>query len=43
MSVAKMPRLSNKSSSNGSGDANGNGKKTQEEEIEEWIAEDGTR
>lgn len=40
MSAAKVPRLNNKSS-NGNTDANGNGKKI--DEVEEWIAEDGTR
>lgn len=40
MSVAKMPRLSSKLSSNG-GATNGNGKST--DDMEEWIPEDGTR
>lgn len=40
MSVAKIPRLSSKLSSNGA-DKNGNGKNT--DDVEEWIPEDGTR
>lgn len=40
MSVAKIPRLSNKLSSNGA-ETNGNGKKT--DNVEEWHPEDGTR
>lgn len=41
MSVAKMPRLSNNLSSNGTVDTNGNGKQT--DNVEEWEPEDGTR
>lgn len=39
-SVAKMPRLSIKTT-NGSNDENGSGNKPGD--AEEWVAEDGTR